>query len=360
MTTVHTTTGGNMKRIVISALAMALACTAASAAEVTIRNDGLNDFGSAAIVWGFVPGEKAASWLTSPCDGTLRAVQIFWRSPTGTAAQQIHSAIEIFRSGTFPNPGELAETIAGPVLQDGALNEWRHLDENGLIPLAVPVTQDETFVVSFTFDTQPLPNLDPSITRDADGIQSHRNALYARLSSGTSMWMDSSALGLTGDWVIRAVVDCDAVSNSADVSVSMNANLNAYIAGQPLTYTAVVSNDGPGNASNVSIVDIFPPAFTNPSWTCTATAGASCPASGNGHITHAVNLPSGGSVTYEITGTVAASASGSLTNSLTAAVTGIDDPDPANNTATLTLEPETDGPDDFIFADGFEEPSGSP
>ena len=66
---------------------LALACMLSSgvgAAEVTIKNDSLTDFGGAAIIWGFAAGEMAGSWLTSPCDGNLVAVQIFWRSPTGT------------------------------------------------------------------------------------------------------------------------------------------------------------------------------------------------------------------------------------------------------------------------------------
>ena len=92
----------------------------AQAAEVTVKNDSLTNFGSAVIITGFAAGEKAASWLTSPCNGNLRAVQVFWRSQTGGSPVVIHLAIEISRSGTFPIPGALAQAINGPVLRGRA------------------------------------------------------------------------------------------------------------------------------------------------------------------------------------------------------------------------------------------------
>lgn len=111
----------------------------ARAAEITVKNDSPTDFGSAVVVAGFVEGEQAASWLTSPCDGDLRAVQVLWRSLGGTTGQTIHSAILISRAGTFPTPGASALNIVGPVLVDGALNEFRYLGENQTVPVIVPV-----------------------------------------------------------------------------------------------------------------------------------------------------------------------------------------------------------------------------
>lgn len=338
---------------IVAAGMLALASACAGAAEVTVKNDSLTDFGTAAIVWGFVEGEKAASWLTSPCNGTLRAVQIFWRSPIGTSGQTIHDSIEIFRSGTFPTPGALVETIAGPVLADGALNEWRYVDENNLVPLAVDVAENETLVVSFTFDHEPEQLVAPSVVRDSDGVQPNRNGLYAMLAPGTYMWFNSASLGVAGDWVIRAVIDCAVVDPEADVAVDMTADAEGYTPGQPLTYTVVVDNAGPAAATSTTIVDVFPAAFTSPAWTCTPSGGATCPASGSGNITHVISLPAGGSATYEITGTVSASASGTLSNSFSAVVGGIIDPEPSNNTVTLELEELLD--DDTVFANGFED-----
>jgi uncharacterized repeat protein (TIGR01451 family) len=342
-----------MIRHLIVASLSALCCVPAGAAEVTVRNDSLEALGTAAIVWGFVPGEKAGSWLTSPCNGNLRAVQVFWRSPAGTSGQTIHTAIDIHRAGTFPNPGALALNISGPVLTDGVLNEYRYLDENQTIPIVVPVAANETVVVVFEFDTEPVEFLDPSLTRDTDGNTSGRNSLYARLGPGNFVWFNSATFGLQGDWIIRAVIDCAAGPQLADVGVGMQASLAQYLAGQPLGYTIVIDNAGPVASPSTTIVDIFPPNYQAPTWTCLASGGASCIASGSGNITQTVNLPVGGAVTYSVNGTVAGAATGLLSNTVTAVVGGsVSDPMPANNTQTLELAA---GGGDFVFANGFED-----
>jgi len=335
----------------IVALLCGALCATANAAEVTVRNDSLDALGSAAIVWGFVPGEKAASWLTSPCNGSVRAVQIFWRSPSGGSALSVQDRIEIFRSGAFPTPGAPALTLEGPALTDGVLNEYRYLDENQTIPLVVPVNINETFVVAFTFLETQLQSIEPSLARDTNGIQPNRNAIYADLGS-SFVWFNASTLGVTGDWIIRAVVDCAVGPQEADVGADLDASAPQYTAGQPLNYTIVIDNDGPVNAPNVTIVDVFPPGFASPSWSCTATGGGTCTASGNGNITQIVSLPVGGAVSYAVNGMITPAANGPLVNTVTAVVGGgVTDPVAANNIASLTLDAATVGQD---FANGFE------
>ncbi len=319
------------------------------ATEVTVKNDSLTAGSSGAIVAGFVMSEKAASWLTSPCNGNIVALQIFWRSPSGTAAQVIGQSLEISRAGTFPVPGTLAQTVSGPVLTDGVMNEYRYLDENSTIPLVVPVTLNETFVVAFTFD-QDNGAGDPSVVRDTDGIQFQRNALYANL--GTELvWFDSSTLGVTGDWVMRAVIDCPVVASDADVSVAMNAVPQLYTPGAGLAYTITVTNAGPVNSPNTTLVDIFPGVLSGVTWTCTPSGGASCTASGSGNITGSIGLPAGSHVVYAVNSTVTLGTTGTLTNSATAVVNSpATDPNGSNNTATLNVFSISDR----LFADGFE------
>lgn len=335
-----------------------LACTlggGASAAEVTVKNDSLTDFGSASIVWGFVAGEMAASWLTSPCDGNLVAVQIFWRSPSGTSAATIENAIHIYRSGTFPEPGALAQDIGGPVLNDNALNEWRYLDENNTLPLSVPVSANETVVVALEFAQAPQANSDPSVVRDTDGNTPGRNTLYGDIGLGPN-WYNSADLSINGDWVIRAVVNCQAGSTDADVGVTMSSSPSAYTAGSPLQYTIVVANAGPAAANGVTLVDTFPSAYQSPTWTCLASTGATCPAGSSGNIIGAANLPASGQITFTVNGTVAAGTTGTLSNSMTAVVNlPATDPDTGNNTGTLDLDPAST---DLIFKNGFDSGAG--
>jgi len=322
----------------------------ATAAEVTVKNDSLTDFGTAVVVAGFVANEKAAAWLTSPCVGSVRAAQVFWRSPAGTSGQTFGRSIQIARAGTFPNPGAVQQTILGPVMTDGNnINEFRFLDENNTIPVNVPVAMGETFVVSFEFD-QANGAGDPSVVRDVDTCQAGRNGLLADI--GTLFWFSSCSLGVAGDWVIRAVVDCGIAPASADLTVTKTAGNPFYTPGAPVDYTIVVTNGGPSAANNTSVTDTFPAAVGTVSWNCSAAGGAACPVpTGIGNIVVGVNLPAGGGVTFQATGIVVAGTTGPIVNSAGAFPPGgTSDPNTANNLSAVTVNLQVDP----IFADGFE------
>lgn len=319
------------------------------AAEITIQNDSVTDFTTAVIVTGFVANERAAAWLTTSCAGNIVAAQVFWRSEAGGTAAQFADRIEIFRGASFPSPGSLAQEIVGPLLNDGVINEFRFLDENMTIPVMVPVAQNETFVISLDFaQAPPAPN-GPSIVRDTDGCQAGRNTIFA---IPPSQWFSSCDLGLTGDWVIRAVVDCQAGGLSADLSATVNSNPVRYTAGQPLQFTIDLSNAGPSTVLGASVLDAFPAALSNVIWACSAGVGASCnAASGNGDINTSVNLGPSSTVTIIADGTVAPGTTGAIVNNVTIAPpVGVTELNPANNIASISVQPEG------IFEDGFEQP----
>jgi len=184
--------------------------------EIVVQNDRLVDNSTAAVQAGFVAGESAAAWLTSPCDGNIVAVQILWRSQFGGAGQSIEDSITIFDVGTFPQPGAQLELLEGPVLTDGVLNEFRFLDENMTIPLSVPVSTGQTFVVSLRFFNTPGV-FGASVTTDTNGCQAGRNAINA--SPGG--WLNLCSFGASGDFVIRAVVDCPSLPGACCLSDGM-------------------------------------------------------------------------------------------------------------------------------------------
>ena len=133
------------------ALALAAAAGAASGAETTVQNDSVTDGASATICPCFGAGEHAAVWLTSPCNGAIVAIQVFWRSPLANSPDIIEDSILIRNPGNYPTPGTVLETLQAPVLTDGVLNEYRFLDENLTIPINVPVTAGQEFVIDFVF-----------------------------------------------------------------------------------------------------------------------------------------------------------------------------------------------------------------
>lgn len=126
-------------------------------------------------------------------------------------------------------------------------------------------------------------------------------------------------------------------STSADVSITKTDGVTTTVPGGSVTYTITASNAGPGNAPGSTVADTFPAGLTC-AWTCGGAGGGTCAASGNGNISDAtVNLPAGGSVTYTANCAIAASATGTLSNTATVApAAGVTDPSPSNNSATDT------------------------
>jgi hypothetical protein len=179
--------------------------------EIVVQNDSLGGGDTGAIQAGFDPGESAAAWLTSPCDGDIVAVQILWLSLFGGEPPSVEDSITIFAAGSFPFPGATLEVLEAPVMTDGYLNEFRYLDEQQQIPISIPIQQGETFLVSFKFANDPDPFNGPSVVTDLDGCQYGKNGLYA---NGFG-WTNSCDWGVSGDWVIRAVIDCQAADTGA-------------------------------------------------------------------------------------------------------------------------------------------------
>ncbi|MEO5857854.1 MAG: DUF11 domain-containing protein, partial [Pyrinomonadaceae bacterium] len=128
------------------------------------------------------------------------------------------------------------------------------------------------------------------------------------------------------------------VSLPVDLSISKSSSVKPFIAGEPLTYTIVVTNNGPNNVTGAQVSDVLPAPLSAFSWTCSAVgAGASCGTAGPlvGDVNSLVNLPNGTQAIFTVTGTVPLGTTGSLSN--TASVTapaGIIDIVPGNNTAT--------------------------
>lgn len=123
------------------------------------------------------------------------------------------------------------------------------------------------------------------------------------------------------------------------------------VIGDPVTYTITVANLGPFDSTGAQVEDFPPPGLDDCVWTCDAAAGAACDASnGAVFIQETIDLPVGGSVTYEMTCTFdpPESEAGKLYNTATVTAGDQEDLVPANNSATEATAINN------IFADGFE------
>ena len=115
---------------------------------------------------------------------------------------------------------------------------------------------------------------------------------------------------------------------SADLSVAKSASPVVPLAGQNMTYTITVTNNGPEIASSITLVDGLPSsvAFVSASAGCFLSSGAVfCTAS---------SLASGDSLAFTITVTAPILA-GTISNSASVVASSPVDPDLSNNVVTL-------------------------
>jgi uncharacterized repeat protein (TIGR01451 family) len=136
----------------------------------------------------------------------------------------------------------------------------------------------------------------------------------------------------------NTATDSTQLEVAADLVVLKSDGNTVALIGEPITYSVIVSNTGPSNDPSASVQDSVPAALQSPSWTCTATGGATCTAGPvSGDINDTASLPVGSLVTYSVKGTIRADFTGTLTNTTTVVPSSFD-VDFSNNSATDTTE----------------------
>lgn len=145
---------------------------------------------------------------------------------------------------------------------------------------------------------------------------------------------------------------------SSDLTITKTGNVPTAAQGDPIIFTITVSNLGPDPITGANVADTPGADFTNASWTCSATVGSSCGASGSGDIDDSVNILTGGQLIYTLNVNLALTAGVSATN--TASVTlpvGAADPNSSNNSKSAEIDipntpPVANGDSYDILEDG--------
>ena len=197
---------------------------------------------------------------------------------------------------TFPDPGG-----TGPII-------FRSPD----VPPTVPAAP-----LMFTIVVQ----VDPAVP---SGTQIHNTAT---LTSPIDPDPDTAATTVT-------------VSGDLDLSITKTDGQTLTVPGAVVTYTLLVRNAGPSAVTGARVDDPVPATLFGVTWTCTASPGSSCPASGVGAIDVLVDLLVGGTATFTLSATVDPAAQGAIVNEATVkvpqevrALPDTSDPNPGNNTA---------------------------
>ena len=147
----------------------------------------------------FVTDERAAAVFSAPASDypiEILRVGIGWGSQFGGTPSSLEHSIEIYGGG-LPNPGTPIFTLEGPVLNDGAINQF------DLEPLAGQITVNSgPFAVALRFLNESSGNpFAPSVVHDGNGCQAGKNMVYA-IPGG---WSDACGLGVSGDWLFFVV-----------------------------------------------------------------------------------------------------------------------------------------------------------
>ncbi|HEX8268759.1 MAG TPA: choice-of-anchor L domain-containing protein, partial [Flavobacterium sp.] len=143
--------------------------------------------------------------------------------------------------------------------------------------------------------------------------------------------------------------DTDTQGFGADIVVVNTDNQTGYVAGETNVYIITVTNNGPGAAANVHVVNAIPAGITSFSWTGSNGSSGTDVALDN----TIASLANGQTVTYTITMDVPASYSGNLT-SQTVVTSSTTDPNPACAQCTDTDNQLTGADLEIVNTDGHD------
>ncbi len=122
------------------------------------------------------------------------------------------------------------------------------------------------------------------------------------------------------------------VIGQADLAITKTDDPDPVIAGDNLTYTLTVTNNGPSNATGVAVTDTLPP---ETSFDSATPSQGSCSEAGGTVTCNLGDLAVNATATIEVVVVVDSSTADGTMLTNTAGVTGDQrDPDPSNNTAT--------------------------
>ncbi|MEL6553833.1 MAG: hypothetical protein AAFQ63_10290 [Cyanobacteria bacterium J06621_11] len=162
----------------------------------------------------------------------------------------------------------------------------------------------------------------------AGGGHEFSNRFGDRRGIDTWVYYPSTDVQLSGGIVIR---EADLIVDKS-VTIPSTAMANP---GDPVTYTVTVTNDGPSDEDGITFRDNVPAVITGVQWSCAITSGTgTCnETTGMGNnIETTLDLENQAVATYTITGELAPSASGTISNTAEAERNlDITDPDLSNN-----------------------------
>jgi large repetitive protein len=167
-----------------------------------------------------------------------------------------------------------------------------------------------------------------TVTRNVNGGSSGTTTS----ASLTEFPVNGATFGAVGETGTTSSVPICLVS---DLAITITDGVTSIQAGQPVTYTITITNNGPNNVTNAAVNNTLPASLSGATWSCAPSASCGT-TSGTGSISnHLITLDSGTSVIFTLTATLSSGASGTLSNTATVTAPFIaTESNTANNSAT--------------------------
>lgn len=252
-------------------------------------------------------------------------------------------------SGTCPISIIRTYTITDACLNSTQTTQTFDIDDNINPEIFCPVTGTQTVVVNTgdTYTHNAPPNWDATATDNCPGTVT----LEAQLSGVTTTGPYTSLNGVSFNQGLTTVtwIATDACGNTAtcsfDVQVDGEADISvvktvspvgAITAGQNITYTLVVTNNGPAVAPEVTLLDNMPIQVIDPTtWTLNGIPQAG--AWPEAYVFTNMAVGASGQQTIVITGKVSCNISNMFANTATVLLSPpFIDPNTGNNNSTVT------------------------
>ena len=154
----------------------------------------------------------------------------------------------------------------------------------------------------------------------AAGSSAHYTALCDIAADANGTLSNTATVTAPG-----SVTDIDPNDNSAsdldtllvpryDLVLRKSDGRSSVRPGEVVTYSVTVDHSGSSDAVGVTVRDVLPAALDTVTWSCQPSTGSLCTAGGSDDLLDVVTLRSGGQLLYQLSGTVASDASGTLHN----------------------------------------------
>jgi uncharacterized repeat protein (TIGR01451 family) len=268
--------------------------------------------------------------INSPNGGTSWTVQTFYFGDPSS-----DSLFKTYVGGGYAATGDWTSSLKDAVPQTGTTTNWQSLAFNDSTPNGTDVrfqaAASNNSAGPFNF-VGPDGTAGTYFTTTGASLSRFNGNRYFKYRA----YLTTSNGNATPTFADATVCYANETANAADLSITNSDGVTTAVPGDSITYSIKASNAGPTNATGVHVTDTFPAGLTC-NWTCSGTGGGTCTGSHAGNIAEtAVGLPSGASVTYLATCSIAATATGSLVNVASVSSTSIVDGNSANNSASDT------------------------